>query len=142
MVTGVETVGLILGAFPLAVKCVKFYINGVQTIRDLRHHRHVLDEFVRDLEVEECKFKNIFFMLFEDVVTPEELTSVMRDPGETLRINPAFRTTLNSRLRQHSIDPFIRTAEALKAALDGLQGRFDNTEVRHHAVVRKSMQKC
>jgi len=141
MVTGVETAGLILGTFPLAVECVKFYINGVQTMRDLRHHRHVLNEFVRDLEVQECKFKNICFTLFEDKVTPEELTGLMRNPGKALRINQAFQTTLNSCLHQHSIDPFIRTAETLKAVLDELRDRFENekTKVQHHAVIWESL---
>ena len=144
MVTGVEAVSLILGTFPLVVECVKFYINGVQTMRDPRHHQHVLDELVRDLEVQECRFKNICFTLFEGNVTPEELTGLMRNPEEALRINQALQTTLYSCLYQHSTDPFIRTAEALKAVLGELRARFENenTKVRHHAVIRESLQKC
>ena len=74
------------------------------------------------------------------MVIPEELTDLMRNPGETLRINQAFQTVLNSCLYQNSIDPFIRTAETLKGVLDELRVQFesDNTKVRRHAVIRES----
>ena len=38
MVTGVETAGLVLGAFPIVIEGLKFYTSGVRTIKDIKEH--------------------------------------------------------------------------------------------------------
>ncbi|KAF8536846.1 hypothetical protein BDD12DRAFT_807443 [Trichophaea hybrida] len=84
MVTGIEAAGLALGAFPIAVEFIKFYANGARTMQDMRHHRHILDGFVRELDMEFCKFANTCYDLFEGVVTADEVSNLRTYSGQEL----------------------------------------------------------
>lgn len=129
MATGIEIVGLALGAFPLAVEFIKFYADGARTVHDMRHHRHILDEFVRELDMEFCKFANTCDDLFEGVVTAEEVLN-LRAHSELWSDKDA-QAKMTVRLSPLSIEQFKRAVETLNATLNDLKKRFvvDETKV-------------
>ena len=131
MVTGFEVAGLALGAFPLAVEFIKFYADGARTMQDMRHHRHILDEFVRELDMESCKFANTCDDLFEGVVSAEEVSNLRTRSEQDLWSDKAVQAKMTERLRPHSIKQFKKAVEALNATLNDLTKRFvvDETKV-------------
>ena len=133
MITGIETAGLVLAAFPLAIKSIKYYADGARTMQEMRHHRHVLDEFSRELDMENVKFVNTCFDLLEDAVTSDELSSLMNDPGGDFWKAKDLQVKLHGRLRSHSIPHFVRAMETLKEIVDELNEKFGINEstVRH-----------
>jgi hypothetical protein len=132
MATGIEIAGLVLGAFPLAVEGIKFYASGARTMNEMRHHQHVLDEFIRELDMERTKFVDTCYNLFEDTITGDELSSLMDDPSGECWRNEFFQRKLENRLRHHCVPDFVQAVETLKKVLDELNERFcvDEKKVR------------
>ena len=52
MVTGIEAAGLALGLFPIVLEGITFYISSAGKVIELIRHKHTLDRFMTDLEVE------------------------------------------------------------------------------------------
>ena len=129
MATGIEIVGLVLGAFPLAVEFIKFYADGARTVHDMRHHQHILDEFVRELDMEFCKFTNTCDDLFEGVVTAEEVLNL--GARSEFWSDKDVQAKMTIRLSPLSIEQFKRAVETLNATLNDLKKRFvvDETKV-------------
>jgi hypothetical protein len=142
MLTGIEIAGLVLGAFPLAVEGIKFYANGARTMNEMRHHRHVLDEFIRELDMERIKFVDTCYDLFEDTVTGDELSSLIDDPGGECWKDESFQRKLEVRLRHHCVPHFVQAVRTLKEVLDELNERFcvDEKKVRLSPVTASSVQ--
>ena len=124
MLTGAEVVGVVLGAFPLAVEFIKFYADGARTMQDMRHHQHALKQFVRELDMESCKFANTCEDLFEGVVTPEGVSNLGTRSKQDLWSNKAVQAKMTARLRPRSIKRFKMAVEALNATLNDLTEKF------------------
>lgn len=56
MVTGIESVGLVVGLIPLIIEALKSYSAGLKTIDNSRHYALILNGYKRDLSIEETKF--------------------------------------------------------------------------------------
>ncbi|KAF8458484.1 hypothetical protein BGX38DRAFT_1265212 [Terfezia claveryi] len=81
MLTGVETAGILLGAFPFCIELIKLYARGADLLGEiLRHHHRVLREFQRELNMESCKFYNCLLNLFEDTLTEQDCVRFFQDP--------------------------------------------------------------
>ena len=80
MVTGIEAAGLALGLFPIVLEGVTFYISSAGKVIELIRHKHTLDRFMTDLEVEKAIYDNTWRKLGSrvdmeiepNVVTPRE----------------------------------------------------------------------
>lgn len=122
--SGIEVAGLALAIFPLCIQGLKYYAEGAKAIADMRHHRRVLEQFCRELDMEKCKFLNTCEGLFEDMVTAEEFDLLMSDPGGKIWSTALFQEKLSTRMRRHSIIQFLRAVEALRDTLDELNEKF------------------
>lgn len=132
MATGIEIAGLALGAFPLAVGFIKSYADGARTMHDMRHHQHILDEFVRQLRMEFCKFINTWDELFEGVATAKGVSNLMT--YSEFWSDKTVQATMAVRLHPDSIEQFMEAVETLNATLNDLIKRFvvDETKVATH----------
>jgi len=118
MVTGVETVGILLGVFPLCIELIKLYVSGVETLNEMRHHHRVLQKFQRELEMESCKFYDCLLNLFEDTLTEQDCVRFFQDPKEAEK-------RLNTRLDRPGVaGVFIKAVVALQEELDELKNKF------------------
>ena len=117
MVTGVEIVGLVLGAFPLAIEVINAYGSGVEKVRHMKKYKQVLDQFIRDLEVEKCIYDNTVLALLEGLST---------DPNSADWDNEDFRSQVRVRLGPvgRTLDNWLYVAQQLNETLDTVYERF------------------
>ena len=82
MVTGVETAGLVLAAFPLIVDGLSHYIDGVRTMRQFFKFRDTLDSYVVKLTAQQSLYRRSLEVLFvrAGMVESEELDIMIEDP--------------------------------------------------------------
>ena len=72
MVTGVETAGLVLAVFPLVVKGMQYYAEGLQTIQYWRRYRRELQNHARRIKTQWVRYLNTIELLFEGIVGSDE----------------------------------------------------------------------
>jgi len=56
MVTGIESAGLVLAAFPLAMEGLRIYANGARTVKNMMRHELILTQFCGELTMEQTKY--------------------------------------------------------------------------------------
>ena len=121
MVTGVETAGLVLGAFPLCIELIKLYASGVATLNEMRNYRQVLREFERELKMEFCKFISSLCDLFEDKITEEDCNRFLGGAGG----GGALEQRLKARLsRPQAASSFIDAVRTMNEELGVLRNAF------------------
>jgi len=65
MVTGVETASLVLAAFPVAIECIKYYVDAASKMKEMRNHWAVLRQLAREVKAERTIFKNSWNRLLQ-----------------------------------------------------------------------------
>lgn len=124
MVTGLETAGLVLGAFPIVIEGLRIYVEGIRTIKTMLQHELILTQFCRDLAMEQTKFEDICYQLLGDMVPAGSpiLDELMQDPGGEKWKNQYWEIALQHRLcRQASRDRFLEATQQLQLILQQLQ---------------------
>ena len=127
MVTGIETAGLVLGAFPLVIEGLRVYIKGVSTMRDMKRYEFILGQFKRDIEMESTHFEDTCYQLLQHMALPENSTldNLVADPRGNLWKAEELQHALLRRLRPGSVMQFRRAAEELKCIMYTLGEKFD-----------------
>lgn len=81
MATGFEVAGLVLTTFPIIVKALTAYADGVRTIKFWRRYRRELESYARRLRTQKVRYINTLELLFEGIVeSEEELATLINDP--------------------------------------------------------------
>lgn len=124
MVTGIETAGLALAAFPLIIEGLKFYASGYKTIGELRNYQKVLNKLVRELKLENTKFENTINSLLEDMVPQEDVTEIVESPDGHRWRDADFRHALEKRLRPGVVEPYLEAIQDLHHNLAKLKTSF------------------
>ncbi|KAI5797812.1 hypothetical protein EDC01DRAFT_40144 [Geopyxis carbonaria] len=123
MVTGVETAGLVLAAFPLVVKGLVAYADGCQKLTDMQHHSRLLQQFSVELDTEHAKFVNTCQNLLQHFVSPAELSELLKPGSEKWR-SPTLQTSLESNLRKYSAQQFVLSVKCIDDSLQELRKMF------------------
>jgi len=126
MVTGIETAGLALAAFPLLIQGLGLYLEGARKIRDMRGYEMQLKQWVGKIEMEQYKFENNGERLLE-YTSAEWVGSCWKCPE--------IEIALRERLRGKDIPVFKATIETLKLSLHQLcddLGFTENCQVGDH----------
>lgn len=117
MVTGVETAGLVLAAFPILMQCLNVYVSSAQKVREMRRYRRVLRQFRRAIDMENCKFENTWYALVE--LAGENPSTI----GE-LPWGAGVKARLLAQLRPASVRNFAEACEELNEILEQLNSQF------------------
>ena len=119
MVTGIEAAGLALGIFPLVIEGIKFYINFAKKAKQLKHHKHTLDKFRREIVMEKSKFDNTWCTL-------ASRAGVYIEPN----MKPPLTTTerVLSCLPEHAVESFIGGCQELNTIMGQLREKFRKYE--------------
>jgi len=72
MVTGIESVGLVLAIIPLIIEALKSYLAGIKSIENSRHYILILNGYKRSLSIEQTKFTNTWRRIIE-LIDPQAL---------------------------------------------------------------------
>jgi len=119
MVTGIETAGLALAAFPILVQGLDFYNSGIRRTTELKNYRRVLKRLVRELKMERCKFGNTCENLLDGMpsISAEETKMLIEGRGWG---DAKFQDKLEKHLGPRSAAAFIEAVEVMNASLQGL----------------------
>ena len=117
MATGIETAGLVLAAFPVLIKGIKAWVEGVETVKQWRTARRDLKSYAVRLQSQQVTCVDTLEQLLSDIVQSEKDLSVMlEDPGGELWQRPVYKKRLGARL-DRSCDPFLQTLSEVRAFL-------------------------
>lgn len=121
MVTGVETAGFVLAAFPVVVEGLVIYINGIQKIKQLRRCHDVLELLKSRLSSQSAFFRQSIEKLFAiaNVFDPEDIDKIFNDFDDSLwrddERNKALKDFLGS-----SYQSYIQTITTLHQSITKL----------------------
>ena len=124
MASGVETAGLVLAAFPLLVKGVTAYLDGIRTIKYWRRYTRELRGYARRLKSQRVRYINTLELLFDGIVeTEDELAALIAEPGGDLWRKPRYQRCLAARL-DHSFDHFIDIVQSMQESMEELREKM------------------
>lgn len=124
MASGIEIAGLVLAAFPLVVKGLGSYVQGVETIRLWRRYRRQLADYQRQIETQRIWYLDTLEELLDGIVcSDEEVVSLIADPGGTAWQKPEYDARLRTRL-DHSYGPYITTIRNLLDSLETIEEKL------------------
>ena len=127
MVTGIETAGLVLGAFPLAIEAIKIYCNGVQTMKDMVKYQEILSMFEYEISLEDFFFRQTVEGLLEDnlQLPKSDIIRLMDDPGGELWKSANIHAGLQELLKgNEAVKHFLKTAKILAKTLQEIASKF------------------
>ena len=125
MVTGIETAGLVLAVFPLVVKGLVVYVDGIQDIKRLRRCREVLESLNAKIRVQSAVFRQNIEELFiaADVFDPEEIDFVFENLDDRLWKNDERNKELE-RFLGSSYHSYVYTTTELQKAVYTLRTKL------------------
>ncbi|KAI5777177.1 hypothetical protein EDC01DRAFT_624367 [Geopyxis carbonaria] len=113
MVTGIETAGLVLASFPLIVEGLKYYQQGIDSIKDMRQYASIIEKYQLQLDIELIKFNNTCEKLLETTFTAEELQQIDSSVAFHWGCH-TFREKLVMNIGATASNALLRTLESLQ----------------------------
>jgi hypothetical protein len=80
--SGIEVVGLVLGAIPLAISALEHYKEGIDVISDFRKYRSILKSLKTKLSIQEELFRGTLQRLLLSELSAFEVRALFPEPGE------------------------------------------------------------
>lgn len=115
--SGFEVAGLVLAVFPIVVKGLQQFTEGVQTIKAWKYYRRELAKYSRTLENERIIYLNTVERLFEGIIqSNDELEELMEDPAGAFSQKPQYEESLRHRL-DRSYAPYLSVMQDMLEAL-------------------------
>ena len=122
MITGVETAGLVLGIFPIVLKGLSQFIEGLETMKDMQQFRRLLDKYREDLSHERHIFGLTLQQLFicsKIAKTEREMYELLDNPYSDDWKAPKYDEALRLFLDK-SYDVYMNTVTSLWHSLESL----------------------
>ena len=121
MVSGVETAGLVLAAFPIIVDGLNRWAKGVETMRRWRKIRRELESYALRLQNQKVTYLDTLEQLLVGIVqSNEEMAAMLAEPGGTIWQSQVYDQNLQNRL-DRSYEPFRATLTHMNMALKDLE---------------------
>jgi hypothetical protein len=128
MVTGVETAGLVLAAFPIVANGLGSYIAGCNMLlrwRNQRKHGRELRTFQRQLETQQVIYLNTLEYLIGSIVHSDADKSLLiNNPGGPAWTRAEYDTRLHERLGQ-SYQAYVGTMTDLLESITFLKEKLN-----------------
>ncbi|KAI5813245.1 hypothetical protein BZA77DRAFT_358336 [Pyronema omphalodes] len=123
MVTGIETAGLVLGAFPLLLQGVGIYLDGSNKVAGLWNWRRQLRTIIREFTVEYSLFTMTCERIFEELGDTESMggiSQLMDGRAEIWRTSD-FKARLTKQMGPEIAAIFLREVELLYDLLEDVR---------------------
>jgi hypothetical protein len=120
MVTGLEAAGLVLAILPLLISGLDYYREGLIPIRDWLRYRSEIKSLIRNLNVEQVRFRIICEKLLSGIVPEEELADLLECPGGPAWHDEHVEKKLKERLRE-SFTVYLATVADMEDLLQALR---------------------
>ena len=136
MITGVETAGLVLAAFPLIISALEHYREGLEPLKDFWKFRTDFLTLIHQIGYQKVVFdENIEELLSPVVTSEEELESLISDPGGPVWHEATLEARLKNRLPR-SYEWYCGIVDELNQAMFKLKGKLHISDVRHPTLIR------
>lgn len=119
MVTGIEAAGLALGLFPVVIEAIKLYMSSAEKFREMKHHKHTLAKFRRELVMEKTKLDNIWYTLVSKA-------GVLIEPN--MEFSPEIMKEVLSWLPPYAVESVVNSFQELNTILGELTEKFRKYE--------------
>ena len=96
--SGIEVVGIVLGALPIMVSGIERYSEGLSAARRLLHPRRELRNLHRAIRTELQVFRNTALLLLHRIATESEVETLVREPTSQLWKAPGFENHMKTLL--------------------------------------------
>jgi Tfp pilus assembly protein PilO len=126
--SGIEVVGLVLGAVPLVISALEHYAEGVETIRRAVRYKKELTDLVHDLQAEYLIYQDTTEWLLRSLVTESELQHLLEDldqyPHCARWKDQELEQSLEKQLGR-SYDLYLKTVEDMNDVMKQFKARLD-----------------
>lgn len=124
MVTGIETAGLVLAAFPIVISALEHYRKGLEPFKDWVRYRQELKALHRLIKREETHYRITCELLLSRLVDGNYQRSLLCNPGGDLWKDISLRRRISSFLLS-SLESFDSTVEEINECLQHLVFQLD-----------------
>lgn len=121
--SGIEVVGVVLGAIPLIVSSLEHYADGIKTIQRWRQYVREIQSLRRVLGNERAIFQNTLEELLDGIAKPAEIGVLLDDPAAAEWSDPALDKKLRKRLHR-SYEGYMLTIQGMVQALGQIRERL------------------
>ncbi|KAK2762795.1 hypothetical protein FQN54_000970 [Arachnomyces sp. PD_36] len=145
--SGIETAGLVLAIFPLIVKGLSHFAEGVETVKVWRKQRRQLEEYAIQLEGHLVFWLDTLEELLEGIVDSDDVQAQMLKNPEVASLwkHPEYEERLKTRL-DRSYDVYVATMSRMFEALDEVKTRLDVGKIgevpwQDYSAVRRELKR-
>ena len=112
--SGIEIAGIALAVFPIAIKGLQHFPEGIESLKVWKHYRHVINDYCRRLEVQHAIYDNTIALLLEGIIQLDEDShaALQSSKGTLLQYEDKLRLRLGQ-----SYDVYQSTMEKMVEAL-------------------------
>lgn len=120
--SGVEIVGVLLGAFPLLIKALNSYPNGARTAREWNRFRIAIDEYIDTLSTQKVIFWDRVVQLLDGIVPPADLDNLYRGGGTVSYMDSVISSeVLEKRLGAEKYYLFVKHSKRMAESLGQIE---------------------
>jgi hypothetical protein len=124
MVTGIETAGLALPAFPLAIATLEHYRKGLEPLKLWWRFRTEYQSFLNEIAVHRAMYCNNLEKLLKDLVTePTQMKARLDSPGGEAWKDARLEQQLRDFLSRLYV-PYCKTTAEIEKALRDLADKL------------------
>ncbi|KAJ2989831.1 hypothetical protein NUW58_g3266 [Xylaria curta] len=121
--SGIEAVGLVLGAIPLIISALEHFQDGKSAVSTWRRHARVVQSLVRNLKTEQGKLYNTCETLLGGIVSPAKLEPMLNEPFGPLWQNEDTKERIERRL-DHMYKSFQETVRDMSIIMEELKSNL------------------
>lgn len=121
--SGIEIVGVVLGAIPLVVSGLEHYADGVRAIKVICGASKEFKILARKLRAEEIVYRNTLAILLDDCIGIEKQARLTQNPTGKEWYDASVIEALKSRL-QESYESFVEHVKSIHSALEDFKERL------------------
>ncbi|KAM0715188.1 hypothetical protein Q7P37_009653 [Cladosporium fusiforme] len=121
--SGIEVVGVVLGAIPLIISGLEHYGKGAAMIRSTRNYPQEFKNMSRRLRIEAKILKNALESVLSGCVENSMLPDMLDDPDSEIWRDVDIENSLRERL-QDDFDIFIESIQSMNNALEEFKLRL------------------
>ena len=124
MLTGVETAGLVLAAFPLVLDGLSHWLEGLDKVKRWRRIRQQLKNYEIRLQSQKVTYQNSLELLLVDIVQADEDTAAMlAEPRGDVWKKAKYEHLLRRRL-DSAYDTFFETLKFMFTTLSEIEKKL------------------
>jgi hypothetical protein len=121
--SGLEIAGAVLGALPLIISALEHYATGVRTAKRFWRYKSVMEDLITQIDTQHGIFINTLELLLWGLVTVEQMTDLLIEPGGDGWRDAKLDSKLRDRLRS-AYDAYFRNVDGLNKSLVMIMGKL------------------